>query len=148
MAMWICIQLLKTDAHLTGDQEAASLIPVWSGNTLSWRSVMKYFLQSFSPFRWFKKGICQFLVKECAEVLVNRLEHGKLTGSTLPLKVDWAIEPQLKPVKYCSAFQVNCYLYSHEIVSIYFSWDWGLEESEHRLLVFLFYLEFKALWLK
>ena len=29
--------------------------------------VMKYFLRSFSPFRWFKKGTCQFLVKECAQ---------------------------------------------------------------------------------
>ena len=29
----------------------------------------KYFLRSFSPFRWFKKGSCQFLVKECAQYL-------------------------------------------------------------------------------
>ena len=29
------------------------------------------FLQSFSPFHWFKKGSCQFLVKECAQILVN-----------------------------------------------------------------------------
>ena len=28
--------------------------------------IMKYFLRSFSPFRWFKKGSCQFLAKECA----------------------------------------------------------------------------------
>ena len=27
----------------------------------------KYFLRSFSPFRWFKKGSCQFLAKECAQ---------------------------------------------------------------------------------
>ena len=26
-----------------------------------------YFLRSFSPFRWFKKGSCQFLAKECAQ---------------------------------------------------------------------------------
>ena len=26
------------------------------GNILSWRLIMKYFLQSFSPFHWFKKG--------------------------------------------------------------------------------------------
>ena len=28
---------------------------------------LKYFLQSFSPFRWFKKGSYQFLAKECAQ---------------------------------------------------------------------------------
>ena len=37
------------------------------GNILSWRLIMKYFLLSFSPFRWFKKGSCQFLAKECAQ---------------------------------------------------------------------------------
>ena len=36
-------------------------------NILSWRLIMKYFLRSFSPFRWFKKGSCQFLAKECAQ---------------------------------------------------------------------------------
>ena len=41
--------------------------PHWVGNILSWRMVMKYFLQSFSPFCWFKKGSCLFLVKECAQ---------------------------------------------------------------------------------
>ena len=34
---------------------------------LSRRLIMKYFLWSFSPFRWFKKGSCQFLAKECAQ---------------------------------------------------------------------------------
>ena len=29
--------------------------------------IMKYFLRSFSPFRCFKKGSCQFLAKECAQ---------------------------------------------------------------------------------
>ena len=29
--------------------------------------IMKYFLRLFSPFRWFKKGICQFLAKECTQ---------------------------------------------------------------------------------
>ena len=33
----------------------------------AWRLIMKYFLRSFSPFRWFKKGSCQFLAKECAQ---------------------------------------------------------------------------------
>ena len=37
------------------------------GNILSCRLNMKYFLLSFSPFRWFKKGSCQFLAKECAQ---------------------------------------------------------------------------------
>ena len=34
---------------------------------LSWILIMKYFQRSFSPFRWFKKGSCQFLAKECAQ---------------------------------------------------------------------------------
>ena len=51
----------------TGDQEVAGSTPVDVGNILSWRLIMKYFLRSFSPFRWFKKGSCQFLAKECAQ---------------------------------------------------------------------------------
>ena len=51
----------------TGDQEVADSTPAEVGNILSWRSIMKYFLRSFSPFRWFKKGSCQFLAKECAQ---------------------------------------------------------------------------------
>ena len=35
----------------TGDQEVAGLTPTEVGNILSWRLIMKYFLQSFSPFR-------------------------------------------------------------------------------------------------
>ena len=38
--------------------------PAEVGNILSWRLIMKYFLQSFSPVRWLKKGSCQFLAKE------------------------------------------------------------------------------------
>ena len=62
--------------------------PRWDGKILSWRLIMKYFLRSFSPFRWFKKGSCQLLAKECT-ILVNRLENqacpvkvwlGKLTA--------------------------------------------------------------------
>ena len=52
---------------LTGDQEVAGSTPTEVGNILSWRLIMKYFLRSFSPFRWFKKGSCQFLAKECAQ---------------------------------------------------------------------------------
>ena len=51
----------------TGDQEVAGPTPTEVGNILSWRLIMKYFLRSFSPFRWFKKGSCQFLAKECAQ---------------------------------------------------------------------------------
>ena len=51
----------------TGDREVAGSTPAEVGNILSWRLIMKYFLRSFSPFRWFKKGSCQFLAKECAQ---------------------------------------------------------------------------------
>ena len=51
----------------TGDQEVAGSTPAEVGNILSWRLIMKYFLRSFSPLRWFKKGSCQFLAKECAQ---------------------------------------------------------------------------------
>ena len=51
----------------TGDQEVAGSTPAEVGNILSWRLIMKYFLRSFPPFRWFKKGSCQFLAKECAQ---------------------------------------------------------------------------------
>ena len=51
----------------TGDQEVAGSTPAEVGNILLWRLIMKYFLRSFSPFRWFKKGGCQFLAKECAQ---------------------------------------------------------------------------------
>ena len=51
----------------TGDQEVAGSTPAEVGNILSCRLIMKYFLRSFSSFRWFKKGSCQFLAKECAQ---------------------------------------------------------------------------------
>ena len=63
--------MAQLDAHPTGDQEVVGLIPTGSGNILSWRFITRYFLRSFSPFRRFKKGSCQFLAKECAQVLVN-----------------------------------------------------------------------------
>ena len=47
------------DGRLTGDQEVAgSINPRQVGNILLWRLIMKYFLWSFSPFSWFKKGNC------------------------------------------------------------------------------------------
>ena len=45
----------------------ANSTPAEVGNILSWRLIMKYFLRSLSPFRWFKKGSCQFLAKERAQ---------------------------------------------------------------------------------
>ena len=57
----------------TEDQEVAGSTPAKVGNILSWRLIMKYFLRSFPPFRWFKKGSCQFLAKK-GTILVNRLE--------------------------------------------------------------------------
>ena len=55
------------DARPNGDQDVAGSTPAEVGNIHSWRLIMKYFLRSFSPFRWFKKGSCQFLAKECAQ---------------------------------------------------------------------------------
>ena len=48
-------------------QEVVGSTPAEVGNILSWRLIMKYFLRSFFPFCWFKKGSCQFLEKECAQ---------------------------------------------------------------------------------
>ena len=55
-------------ASLTGDQEVADSIPATSSNILSWRLILKYFLQSFSPFHSFNKDTCQFLANEYAQV--------------------------------------------------------------------------------
>ena len=60
------VSVAQLDARPTGDQEVVGSTPAEVGNILSWRLIMKYFLRSFSPFRWFKKGSCQFLAKECA----------------------------------------------------------------------------------
>ena len=64
----------QSDARPTSDHEVAGSISAGSGNILSWGLIMKYFLRSFTPFRWLKKGSYQILVKECAQVLVNRLK--------------------------------------------------------------------------
>ena len=64
----------QSDARPISDQGATGSIPVRSGNIHSWRLIMKYFLQLFSPFCLFKKGSCQFLAKEWAQIQVNRLE--------------------------------------------------------------------------
>ena len=57
-----------------GGRAVAGSAPAEVGNILSWRLIMKYFLRSFSSFRWFKKGSCQFLAKRMCTILVNRLE--------------------------------------------------------------------------
>ena len=57
----------ETGLGMTGDQDVAGSTPAEAGIILSWRLIMNYFLQSFSPYRWFKKGSCQFLAKECAQ---------------------------------------------------------------------------------
>ena len=56
----------QLDVRPTGDQEVVGSTPSEVGNFLSLRLIMKYFLQSLSPFRCFKKGSCQFWGKECA----------------------------------------------------------------------------------
>ena len=61
--------MAQSDALSTGDKEIAGSMPPGSGNILPWRLNIKYFLRSFSPFRRFKKGSCQFLSKES-----NRLD--------------------------------------------------------------------------
>ena len=72
----------------TGDQEAAGSIPADVGNILSWRLIMKYFLQSFSPFQ---EGQLSVSGERMCTILVNRLEDyacpvnvwlGKLTDMT------------------------------------------------------------------
>ena len=79
--------------------------PLWVLNILSWQFIMNYFLQSFSPFRWFKKGSCQFLAKECAQywLTIRGLNlHRKKCGyvnwpcSIWPQWVDWVVKPQHK----------------------------------------------------
>ena len=64
---YVPASVAQLDARPTGDREVAGSTPAEVGNILSWRLIMKYFLRSFSPFCWFKKGSCQFLAKECAQ---------------------------------------------------------------------------------
>ena len=63
---------MSSETILNGTLSDRGFNPAEIGNILSWRSIMKYFLRSFSPF---KKGSCQFLAKECAQYwFKNRLE--------------------------------------------------------------------------
>ena len=56
--------LAQSDARPTGNQGFAGSIPTGSGNSLLWRLTVKYFLRSFSPFRWFKKEVVSFWHKK------------------------------------------------------------------------------------
>ena len=79
-SMWAVIWTLQPasmaqlDARPTGDQEVGGLTPAGLATFFHGDLIMKYFLGSFSPFRWFKKGSCQFLAKECTHYwLTNNL---------------------------------------------------------------------------
>ena len=48
----------QLDARPTGDQEVAGSTPTRSATFYRGELVMEYFLRSFSPFRWLKKGGC------------------------------------------------------------------------------------------
>ena len=48
--LFLMALVAQSDARPTGDQEVSGSIPTVSGNIFSWRLIMKYFLQSFSPF--------------------------------------------------------------------------------------------------
>ena len=66
--MWtVSASVAQLDARPTGDQEVAGSTPAEVDNILSWRLIVKYFLQPISPFCWFQKGSCQFLAKQCAQ---------------------------------------------------------------------------------
>ena len=69
--LFVSASLAQSGAHLTGDQEVAGSVLVRSGNIISW-TLMKYFLWSFSLYS--RRAVCQFLVKECAHLLVNHLK--------------------------------------------------------------------------
>ena len=64
---WQPASVDQLDARPTGDHKVAGSTPAGSATFFRGNLIMKYFLRSFSPFRWFKKGSCQFLAKECAQ---------------------------------------------------------------------------------
>ena len=57
----------QLDARPTSNQEVAGSTPAGSARFFRGDLILKYFLRSISPFRWFKKGSCHFLGKECAQ---------------------------------------------------------------------------------
>ena len=50
-------------SHSLPSPDSRAVVSFWC------RLIMKYFLQSFPPFRWFKKGSCQFLVQIDHEII-------------------------------------------------------------------------------
>ena len=46
----VLASVVQSDVCPTGDQEVTGLMTSGSGNILSWRLIMNYFLRSFSPF--------------------------------------------------------------------------------------------------
>ena len=71
--MSLGIHVAQLDARPSGDQEVAGSNPAEVGNILSRRLIMKYFLRSFSPFRWFRRQLSVSGKRMCI-ILVNRLE--------------------------------------------------------------------------
>ena len=66
--------MAQLDVYQTCDQEVTVSIPSGSGNILSWRVIMKYFLCHSLPFPDSKKSSCPFLMKEYVQELVNHLD--------------------------------------------------------------------------
>ena len=64
--------MAQLDARPTGDQEITGSIPTGSSIILLWRLILKIFY-GHSVSSTVKKGSCQFLAKDCAQVLVNRI---------------------------------------------------------------------------
>ena len=62
----------QLDARQTGDQEVAGSTRAGSATFFHGDLITKYFLLSFSPFHWFKKGT--FSVERMCTILVNLLE--------------------------------------------------------------------------
>ena len=73
------------DVHPTDDQEVAGRTPPGPFVEID----HEIFLRPSSPLRLIKKGSCQFLAKECTQVLVNGLQDytysGKLTALDITL---------------------------------------------------------------
>ena len=57
---------LQSVSSPTADPGVKNLIPAGS-HTFVEILIMKYFLEPFSSFCWFKKGCCQFQAKVCAQ---------------------------------------------------------------------------------
>ena len=57
----------------------------------TWRLSMKYFLWSFSLFRWFKKGSNQFLAKECAQYWLTCSEDLSYPGKNVVIRLDMTL---------------------------------------------------------